>query len=146
MESWIQYREPRLQDCLGLHYMKQTLLAAKWFFSPRQNHFLRKPRMDTVPALPANPHVFTKTAGHRIWFWSFSSTHGDVSLHGITRVNPTWRRKSRQLKMVSQTVASSSVTANWFLRALWQRYKAALSKYEVTGHFRVARGVARIFP
>ena len=68
MESGIQYREPRLQDCLGLHYMKQTLLAAKWFFSPRQNHFHRKPRMDTVPALPANPHVFTKTAGHWIWF------------------------------------------------------------------------------
>ena len=122
VEFGIQYREPRLQDCLGLPYMKQILLhvRSKMIFFPTANS--RSSKIENGHSQQTN--IFTTTVGHWIWFWSFLCTHGDVSSHGIMGVNPTWRRKSRQLKMVSQTVASSSVTANSCVHCE-KRYKAA---------------------
>ena len=59
------------------------------------------------PMFSRKPLVTESGSGHsHLLVATFSS-------HGIMGVNPTWRRKGRQLKMVSQTVASSSVTANF---------------------------------
>lgn len=102
VESGIQYRESRLQDCLGLPYMKQILLAAKWFFFIENWEW----------ALPANPFHENRWSLNLvlvilIYLWRHLAR---MALWKLIRHGG---EKGRQLKMVSQTVASSSVTANF---------------------------------